>query len=137
MPTFCLDTNLVIFATNRRRPAATARLESELSARTSVWISAIALFELEFGIARSDRADKSAALLTEFLAAGVEIIPFEAEDARHAGDIRSHLARLGTPIGHYDLLIAAQARRRGAVLVTANGREFARVPGLTIEDWAA
>ena len=41
----------------------------------------------------------------------------------------------GTPIGHYDLLIAAQARRRGALLVTANTREFERVPGLTIADW--
>ena len=43
----------------------------------------------------------------------------------------------GTPIGHYDYLIAAQARRRGATLVTANVREFARVPGLLVADWMA
>jgi tRNA(fMet)-specific endonuclease VapC len=62
--------------------------------------------------------------------------PFEPEDAEEAGDIRAALERSGTPIGPYDTLIAAQARRRGALLVTANRREFARVPGLRSEDWA-
>ena len=100
-------------------------------------LPAIALFELATGIAKSDRRDQSAALLAEFLAAGIVVAPFEADDAHHAGDIRAHLARQGTPIGHYDLLIAAQARRRGATLVTANGREFDRVPGLACEDWSA
>ena len=65
------------------------------------------------------------------------MLPFEAEDAAHAGDIRAHLESKGTPIGHYDCLIAAQARRRGATLVTANRREFERVPGLMVMDWGA
>ena len=65
------------------------------------------------------------------------MLPFEPEDAAHAGDIRAELEKAGTPIGHYDYLIAAQARRRGATLVTANVREFARVPGLLLADWAA
>ena len=51
--------------------------------------------------------------------------------ARH----RAALARTGTPIGAYDILIAAQARRRGATLVTANEQEFARVSGLQTENW--
>lgn len=55
---------------------------------------------------------------------------------RHAGDIRVSLESQGTPIGHYDYLIAAQARGRGATLVTANRCEFARVPGLVVTDWA-
>jgi tRNA(fMet)-specific endonuclease VapC len=54
---------------------------------------------------------------------------------RGAGDIRAELEKMGTPIGHYDYLIAAQARRRGAALVTLNQREFARVPGLIVMDW--
>ncbi len=62
--------------------------------------------------------------------------PFEPEDAEEAGDIRAELERAGTPIGPYDVLIAAQARRRNALLVTANMGEFTRVPGLRIEDWA-
>jgi len=58
------------------------------------------------------------------------------DGAEEAGDIRFTLERAGTPIGPFDILIAAQARRRGALLVTANGREFGRVPGLKLEDWA-
>ncbi len=134
---FCLDTNAVIFAINRRRPGVAERLEAELSAGTTLLLPAIALFELAYGIAKSDRRDQSAALLAEFLAAGIVVASFETDDAHHAGAIRAHLARQGTPIGHYDLLIAAQARRRGATLVTANGREFDRVPGLACEDWSA
>ncbi len=55
----------------------------------------------------------------------------------HAGDLRAALEAAGTPIGPYDLLIAAQALRIGATLVTANVSEFARVSGLVWQDWAA
>ncbi|HLW92930.1 MAG TPA: hypothetical protein VKS78_16730 [Roseiarcus sp.] len=50
--------------------------------------------------------------------------------------MRAHLRKLGAPIGPHDLFIAAQARRCGATLVTANSREFERAPGLTVTDWA-
>ena len=53
----------------------------------------------------------------------------------HYGDIRSELERLGTPIGHNDLWIAAHARATACVLVTHNRTEFERVPGLQCEDW--
>lgn len=76
-------------------------------------------------------------MLSTFLGAGVDVIDFDAADAREAGDIRAHLKRAGTPIGPYDVLIAGQARRRGARLATLNAREFARVPGLIVEDWNA
>jgi tRNA(fMet)-specific endonuclease VapC len=97
----------------------------------------VALFELRFGIAKSNRREHSERLLERFLGLGIDVLPFDAEDAAHAGDIRAHLESKGTPIGPYDCLIAAQARRRGATLVTANGREFERVPGLMVADWAA
>jgi tRNA(fMet)-specific endonuclease VapC len=74
--------------------------------------------------------------MAAFLALDVTPWPFEPEDAEEAGDIRAELERAGTPIGPYDVLIAAQARRRSALLVTANMGEFTRVPGLRIEDWA-
>jgi PIN domain len=64
-------------------------------------------------------------------------IESDSEDAEEAGDIRAALERAGTPIGPHDILIAAQARRRSAVLITANEREFVRVPGLKTEDWAS
>jgi tRNA(fMet)-specific endonuclease VapC len=72
-----------------------------------------------------------------FLELPVSIIAFDAEDAAEAGELRAALARTGTPIGPYDTLIAAQARRRSAALVTLNRREFERVPGLIVTDWAA
>jgi len=69
------------------------------------------------------------------LADGIDILDFDAADAKEAGAIRAALRRAGTEIGPYDLLIAAQARRRDATLVTGNAREFARVAGLTVADW--
>lgn len=63
------------------------------------------------------------------------ILSFDAEDARHAGEIRAALSAQGTPIGPYDVLIAGQAVARGLVLITNNRREFGRVHGLRSEDW--
>jgi tRNA(fMet)-specific endonuclease VapC len=133
----CLDTNIAIYVINRRLPTVRLRLAEQLRLGTEIGFSAIALFELRYGHARSDRRDESDRLLAEFLAPGIAILPFDAEDAAHAGDIRSYLESRGTPIGPFDYLIAAQARRRGATLVTANSREFARVPGLLVADWTA
>jgi tRNA(fMet)-specific endonuclease VapC len=133
----CLDTNIAIHVINRRVPIVRIRLAEQLRLGTEIGFSAIALFELRYGHARSDRREASDRLLAEFLAPGILILPFDAEDAKHAGDIRADLESRGTPIGPYDYLIAAQARRRGATLVTANIREFARVPGLLVVDWTA
>jgi tRNA(fMet)-specific endonuclease VapC len=131
----CLDTNIAIYVINRRVPAVRLRLAEQLRLGTEIGFSAVALFELRYGHARRDRRIEADRLLAEFLAPGIAILPFDAEDAAHAGDIRAELERKGTPIGHYDYLIAAQARRRGATLVTANVREFERVPGLLVVNW--
>ena len=132
----CLDTNVAIYVINRRIPSIRLRLAEQLRLGTEIGLPVIALFELRYGHARSDRRRESERLLAEFLAPSIAVLPFEAEDAAHAGDIRAHLESNGTPIGAYDCLIAAQARRRGATLVTANTREFERVPGLLLTDWA-
>jgi tRNA(fMet)-specific endonuclease VapC len=133
----CLDTNIAIYVINRRVPAVRHRLAEQLRLGTEIGFPAIALFELRYGRARSNRQTETDRLLAEFLAPGITVLPFEAEDAAHAGDIRAYLESKGTPIGAYDYLIAAQARSRGATLVTLNRREFARVPGLLLADWAA
>jgi tRNA(fMet)-specific endonuclease VapC len=132
----CLDTNAVIAAITRRKPELRRRLESAIAADAPIGIPTIVLFELRYGIARSARPQENAAILAAFLTLDVSPWPFELEDAEEAGDIRAELERAGTPIGPYDVLIAAKARRRGALLVTANTGEFTRVPGLRIEDWA-
>ena len=134
---FCLDTNVVIFAMNGRKPGIGVRLEAELAAGTKLIIPAIVLFELDLGVAKSDRRQKARTLLDEFLSAGFDHPAFDVEDAREAADIRAFLEEMGTPIGPFDYLIAAQARRRSATMVTTNTREFERVPGLLVVDWVA
>jgi len=109
----------------------------ELAAGTPLIAPAIVLFELHYGCVRSERREQSRALLEVFLSAGFERPAFDLEDASEAGEIRAALEMRGEPIGPYDTLIAAQARRRGATLVTLNVREFERVPGLQVTDWAA
>ena len=130
----CLDTNAAIAVLKGQPARLTERYRHAIAAGT-VGLPAIALFELQYGVAKSDRRAANESRLIVFLSAPIVVWPFDAEDAREAGDIRAALHKAGTPIGPYDILIAAQARRRGAVLVTANAREFARVPGLMTEDW--
>ena len=114
---FCLDTNVVIFALNKRKPRVGERLDAELRAGTSLIVPALVIFELAYGIAKSQRPEQARALLDEFLSAGFDLPAFDGEDAREAGDIRAFLEERGTPIGPFDYLIAAQARRRRAGLV--------------------
>jgi tRNA(fMet)-specific endonuclease VapC len=130
-----LDTNVIITAINRRIPQVRAKLLRTLGNGTVVGIPSIVLFEIWYGIKKSARSEENAANLSAFLALDLTDWPFEPDDAVEAADIRAVLECAGTPIGPYDILIAAQARRRGATLVTANTREFARVPGLKMEDW--
>jgi tRNA(fMet)-specific endonuclease VapC len=132
---FLLDTNAVIAALKGNPAEVAERLERELL-HDVVALPVIALFEMGFGIAKSARRNDNIERLAVFLQLPIAIVPFDADDAEEAGDIRAALERAGTPIGPYDVLIAGQARRRGAVLVTANTREFTRVPGLKTEDWA-
>ena len=125
-----LDTDVAIEALRKRDQALLQRMRAE----RAVALSAVSLYELRFGAARSSDAAANHAGVDE-LAAVVEIVDFDAAAARAAGEIRAHLARKGTPIGPYDVQIAGQARSRGLVLVTRNQREFKRVKGLAIERW--
>ncbi|MEH2524618.1 MULTISPECIES: type II toxin-antitoxin system VapC family toxin [unclassified Bradyrhizobium] len=133
----CLDTNIVIAIVNGRSSSLRHRLGEQMRGGTAIALPVVALFEMRYGLAKSGRREHNERLLEKFLGLGVDVLPFEVEDAAHAGDIRARLESAGTPIGHYDYLIAAQARRRDAALVTLNVREFSRVPGLIVADWAA
>jgi tRNA(fMet)-specific endonuclease VapC len=86
-------------------------------------------------VARSQRIAKMPRDYGVFLSGNIDVAPFDEEDAAVAGDLRAALETAGTPIGPYDLLIAAQALRGGATPVTANVSEFARVRGLVWQDW--
>ena len=131
-----LDTNAVIAAILFKPTSVRERLEAILRTDTVVAVSTIVLHEMWYGVYKSSRPDANSAALAAFLGMGIVPWPLEPEDAQEAGEIRGELERIGTPIGPYDFLIAGQARRRNATLVTANTKEFSRVPGLKIEDWA-
>ena len=132
----CLDTNIVISMLNDEASPALLRVSDAMRVNRPVAVSSVVLFELYFGAAKSTHSERNARRISEFAASTIQVLPFESEDAMEAGDIRAALRRKGTPIGPYDVLIAAQARRRDALLVTANMREFRRVPGLNVEDWS-
>lgn len=132
-----LDTNVVVALLNDRSARVRATFDSRTDTGQHLALSSIVVFELEYGIARSERQRANAAMLAQFVTRLSGVVDFDAEDAAAAGRIRASLDAAGTPIGPYDVLIAGQALRRGATLVTANTREFARVPGLKLEDWTA
>src|SRR4051812_4855328 len=113
----CLDTNAIIASINRRAPQVRHRLEAALSQAEIIGIPTIVLFELRFGIAKRARTKENSEVLSAFLALDVVPWPFDAEDAQGAGHIRAELERHGASIGPYDVLIAARARRRNAILL--------------------
>ncbi len=133
--TYLLDTNACIAAIDGRPASIRDRLVEVISSGETIAASAITVFELWYGVAKSARVDANTERLAVFLAPLVSL-PFDEDDARFAGMVRAELERAGTPIGAYDCLIAGQALRRGAMLVTANVQEFERVSGLRWENWA-
>ena len=129
---YMLDTNICIY-TIKNNPAAVR--EKFQQHQNHLCISSIVLSELLYGAEKSSQPEKSQALI-EGMAARLEVLNFDEHAAAHAAEIRADLARKGTPIGHYDVLIAGHARSRGLVLVSNNLREFERVDGLRLENWA-
>lgn len=127
---YLLDTNAVIALLNDTASPIARRTRRH--APRDIGISAIVIHELYYGAFKSQRADKNVARVD---ALQFPVLEFDQEDARHAGEIRAHLASKGTPIDPYDVLIAGQARARKLTLVTHNTTEFQRVPGLKAEDW--
>ncbi|MGD0635835.1 MAG: type II toxin-antitoxin system VapC family toxin [Beijerinckiaceae bacterium] len=132
---FFLDTNVINTVMNRRIEVIDARLQFEIVAGSRLVVPVPVLFELRYGAEKSQNPSRNHARIDEFLTAVTEIASFDDEDANEAGEIRAFLEMKGSPIGPYDLLIAAQTRRREAVLVTLNRREFERVPRLMVTDW--
>ncbi|HWE99580.1 MAG TPA: PIN domain-containing protein [Caulobacteraceae bacterium] len=132
-----LDANIAIALLKGRSPQVRMRFDAALDTAEPIGLSSIVYHELRYGAAHSDRPEESARAIALLVSnARLSLIAFDEADAAEAGEIRAHLRRLGTPIGPYDVLIAGQARARGAVLVTSNQREFDRVPGLKVLDWA-
>ena len=132
MISYMLDTNICIYIINARPPSVLARFRRERLG--SISISGVTAAELAFGVAKSGSARNREAL--EMFLAPLEVLPFDASAIWHYGDLRAALERRGEPIGALDTMIAAHAMASNTILVTNNTREFARVAGLRLENWA-
>ncbi|MGQ0736681.1 MAG: type II toxin-antitoxin system VapC family toxin [Acidobacteriota bacterium] len=127
---YLLDANAVIALLNDTTSPIARRIRRY--APRDFAASAVVIHELYYGAFKSQRVEQNVARVD---ALQFSVLEFDEEDAREAGQIRAHLASKGTPIGPYDVLIAGQAKARELTLVTHNTTEFARVPGLKVEDW--
>jgi tRNA(fMet)-specific endonuclease VapC len=130
---FLLDTDTCIYAL-KHKPHVLRRLLTH--SREDVAVSVITEAELRTGAAKSTSAARTMRLVENFLRP-LGIVEFTSNDASSYAQVRAKLERAGTPIGPLDTLIAAQAVARKLVLVSNNEREFSRVAGLTIENWAS
>jgi tRNA(fMet)-specific endonuclease VapC len=133
------DTDTCIYLMTERDPLRRERILAHLMALPSneiVHLSTVTVFELDFGARKGRWSKANLALLERFLL-DFAVEPFDEEAARASGAVRAALEKKGAPIGPLDTLIAGHALRLGATLVTNNTREFARVPGLKLQNWSA
>ncbi|MEG4634483.1 type II toxin-antitoxin system VapC family toxin [Microcoleus sp. AR_TQ3_B6] len=128
---YILDTNTLIYYFKGQ--GQVAQNMANVSPQ-EIGISAIVLFELQVGIAKSTSPAKRTQQLQQLLSR-VNLVPFDRDSAVAAAKIRAQLEQQGTPIGPIDVLIAGTAASLQATLVTHNVKEFSRVSGLAIADW--
>ncbi len=131
MRKYLLDTNICIY-TIKNRPSrvrnAFVRHQDQLC------VSTVTAMELIFGAENSGAPQRNLAVVEGFLAR-LAVLEYDLPAAEHTGQLRAELRKRGKPIGPYDQMIAGHARSLGLIVVTNNKREFARVPGLRVENW--
>lgn len=129
---YSLDTNTCIRYLNNRSEGILNRLSTVPAAE--IVVCSIVRSELAYGAAKSQTPAKSAAKQQRFLEP-YATLPFDDAAAAVFGRIRAELDVAGTPIGPYDMQIAAIALVHQLIVVTHNTREFKRITGLQVEDW--
>ena len=130
---YMLDTNICVYII-KKRPEQVLKKFMQYDPG-ELCISAITLAELEYGIENSSIPERNRLALAMFLS-GIQILPFDDAATEEYGKIRAALRRQGTPVGANDMLIAAHAKSRGLTIVTNNTREFDRIEGLSVANWA-
>lgn len=128
---YLLDTNIISALLNEPDGPATHHIQRVGSQK--ICTSIIVAAELRYGCAKKGSAKLSARV--ESLLEVIPILSFDIPADAEYGSIRAELEAAGTPIGANDLLIAAHAYALGMTLVTANTREFKRIPRLAVENW--
>ena len=130
---YMLDTDICIYIIKRKPPNVLKHLESIEPGQLSM--SAITFAELMNGAKKSQRVKANVSRLNA-LGEILEICSFDQQAALAYGDVRSSLEKRGEVIGPHDLLIAAHALSLDRILITNNEREFKRVEGLKVDNWA-
>ena len=131
--TYLLDTN--ILSDLARHPQG--RIASRIAAvgEATICTSIVVAAEFRFGAAKA--GSRKLADRVDIILSALEILPLEIPADRHYATVRWELTRRGTPIGPNDMLIAAHALAQGLTVISANSREFSRIPGLSVENWLA
>lgn len=128
-----LDTNVCIYLIKEHPASVLERFVSHPVG--DIGVSVITLAELEYGVSKSSRPARNREALEQFVSP-LEVASFDRDATTAYGKLRTTLEKTGQPIGSMDLLIAAHAISLDVRLITHNVKEFGRVPGLRIEDWA-
>ena len=128
-----LDTNICIYIINERPAHVLGQFRNHRAGEIAV--SSVVAAELAYGVTKS-RSDRNRRALELFLAP-LAVLPFDDRCIWTYAQVRTLLEDKGQPIGAMDMMIAAHALAEGAPLVTNNVREFSKIPGLTLENWAA
>lgn len=130
---YMLDTNICIYVIKKMPPAVIHRfMEHDVR---DICVSSITYAEMMHGVEKSQAKERNRIAYMLFMSA-LTVLDFDAAAAQEYGKIRADLEMKGTPIGPMDMLIAAHAKSQGLTLVTNNTREFIRVEGLALENWA-
>ena len=133
MARYMLDTNICIYIRNRRPIQVLDRFRTTTPG--AAVISVVTYGELRLRAEKGAQRERDLAIISALLSS-IPVEPMAISAAEEYASIRADLERRGRPIGGNDLWIAAHARAAGLTLVTNNEREFRRVPGLTVENWA-
>ena len=129
---YLVDTNILIFLCNTK----SKKLETKFKKHRpeEFFVSSITVGELIYGVNKSQQKRKNLEAIIKILSS-FEVIDFDSRDAWEYGEIRADLESKGKSIGGNDILIAAQAKQRGLIMITNNTREYKRVGGIKVEDW--
>ncbi len=129
---YMLDTNICIYIIKKNQGVLKRLMQLKPE---DICISSVTFAELTYGVEKSSERKRNALALAMFLS-GIEVVSFDSAAAGAYGAVRAQLEKGGTPIGPLDTMIAAHGLSLGLTVVTNNMREFERVQGLKVENWA-